>query len=122
MLLAVVCLTAIFPLKINVKIPSFLDLRFFFLFQIIPFYKCPADILWLAGDDDHNFDSAKYARLAAKLVNFVQTLSSPKFDRKIMVNLFVLILIWNFFFKNIYSEWYPFFYFLKISVFNTKRY
>ena len=31
MLLAVVCLTAIFPLKINVKIPSFLDLRFFFV-------------------------------------------------------------------------------------------
>ena len=39
-----------------------------FSFQIIPFYKSPADILWLAGDDDHNFDSALYARLAAELV------------------------------------------------------
>ena len=40
------------------------------LFQIIPFYKSPADILWFAGDDDHNFDSALYARMAAELVSY----------------------------------------------------
>lgn len=34
---------------------------------IIPFYKSPTNILWFAGDDDHNFDSTQYVRMAAEL-------------------------------------------------------
>lgn len=32
--------------------------------SVIPFADCPADLLFLAAGDDHNFQSAKYARLA----------------------------------------------------------
>ena len=32
--------------------------------SVIPFAECPADLLFLAAEDDHNFQSAKYARLA----------------------------------------------------------
>ena len=31
--------------------------------SVIPFADCPADLLFLAAEDDHNFPSAKYARL-----------------------------------------------------------
>ena len=32
--------------------------------SVIPFADCPADLLFLAAEDDHNFQSAKYARIA----------------------------------------------------------
>ena len=32
--------------------------------SLIPFADCPADLLFLAAEDDHNFQAAKYARLA----------------------------------------------------------
>jgi len=35
---------------------------------LIPFAKSPCDILWIAGDDDHNYESPYYAKLAEGLM------------------------------------------------------
>jgi hypothetical protein len=36
--------------------------------SVIPFADCPADLLFLAAEDDHNFQSVMFAKVAEKMM------------------------------------------------------